>query len=70
MESFSGKLLEEASAAAYTMLEQGEERMPLNVGEQKNALWISLHSEEIIGTKQFEIQGKTIYVGLLRNEEK
>lgn len=64
MRRFSESLLRAAREEAVKMIQSGEEMKALDLGEQGNAIFISTNPEKILGSEKFEVEGKTIYIGL------
>lgn len=61
---FSAKLLAQAREAARNMRMKGEDMVPLTLGEQSRAYWISTDAEQLIGSQKFEVDGTTFYLGM------
>jgi hypothetical protein len=68
MKRYSEKLLMAAKVEAQKMLEAGEEIAFVNLGEQEHALCISTNPEKVLGSEAFEVEGRTVYIGMLREE--
>lgn len=64
MNRFSAKVMEKAREHAKTMIVDGGDSQLLDLGEQKEALMISMRPEAVIGSETFEIDGKTVYIGI------
>lgn len=64
MNRFSAKVMEKARERARAMIADSGDSQLLDLGEQKEALMISTRPEAVIGSETFEIEGKTIYIGI------
>jgi hypothetical protein len=68
MNRFSEKVMARLREEAKAMLLHGEETQSVDLGEQKDALWLSTNPEKIIGSEKIEMNGQVIYVGLLKED--
>ncbi len=66
MSRFSEKVMVHLKEEARAMLMLGEEIQSIDLGEQKEALWLSTNPDKIIGSEKIEMNGRTVYVGLLK----
>ncbi len=66
MSRFSEKVMLRLREEVRAMLMLGEETQSVDLGEQKEALWLSTNPEKIIGSEKIEMNGTTVYIGLLK----
>lgn len=66
MNRFSEKVMARLKEEARAMLMLGEETNSVNLGEQKEALWLSTNPDKIVGSEKIEMNGQTVYIGILK----
>lgn len=68
MNRFSEKVMARLREEAKAMQMMGEELQSIDLGEQKDALWLSTDPEKVVGTEKIEMGGQTFYIGILRED--